>query len=183
MLMSETEEDMQTMLDFVHEWCKQWRLRINYAKSNVLHFRNKGKERSTFEFHIGNQPVDYATVYRYLGIHMHENLDFTETAEILSQAGSRALGAMISKIHTYKDVGYNTYSKLFNSCVAPVIDYCSGVWGFKQFNKIDTVQNRAIRYFLGVHRFTPLLAINGEMGWTISMHRRWANMLRLCVRR
>ena len=29
---------------------------------------------------------------------MHENLDFSETAEVLSQAGGRALGAMISKI-------------------------------------------------------------------------------------
>ena len=58
-------------------------------------------------------------------------------------------------------------------------DYCSSVWGFKQFSKIDNVQNRAIRYFLGVHRFTPLLAINGEMGWTTSIHRRWVNMFRL----
>ena len=53
------------------------------------------------------------------------------------------------------------------------------MWGFKQFNKIDTVQNRAIRYFFGVHRFTPLLAINGEINWTISMHRRWASRIRL----
>ena len=50
-----------------------------------------------FNFHIGNQVVEYTKVYRYLGIHMHENLDFSETAEVLSQAGSRALGAMISK--------------------------------------------------------------------------------------
>ena len=48
MLMSETEEDMQTMLDFVHEWCRKWRLRINYAKSNVVHFRNKGKDPKYF---------------------------------------------------------------------------------------------------------------------------------------
>ena len=68
---------------------------------------------------------------------------------------------------------------MFNSCVVPVIDYCSGIWGFKQFNKIDTLQNIAIRYFLGVHRFTPILAINGEMGWTLSIHRRWVNMIRL----
>ena len=93
-----------------------------------MHFRNKGKDCSTFGFHIGDQPVEYATVYRYLGIHMQENLDFCETAEVLSQARGRALGAMISKIHSYKDIGYNTYSKLFNSCVAPVINYCSGVW-------------------------------------------------------
>ena len=133
-------------------------------------FSKQREDCSSFGFHIGDQSVEYATVYRYLAIHMQENLDFCETAEVLSQAWGRALGAMISKIHSCKDKGYNTYSKLFNSCVAPVIDYCSGVWGFKQFNKIDTVQNRAIRYFLGVHRFTPLLAINGEMGWTMGQY-------------
>ena len=68
---------------------------------------------------------------------------------------------------------------MFNSCVVPVIDYCSGIWGFKQFNKIETLQNRAIRYFLGVHRFTPILAINGEMGLTLSIYMRWVNMIGL----
>ena len=57
----------------------------------------KEKTRSTFEFYIGDQPVEYTTVYRYLGIHMQENLDFCEAAEVLSQAGDRALGAMISQ--------------------------------------------------------------------------------------
>ena len=64
MLMSESEDDMQAMLDYVHDWCRKWRLRINYAKSNVIHFRNKGKERSNFVFRIGDQSVDYANVYR-----------------------------------------------------------------------------------------------------------------------
>lgn len=32
---------------------------------------------------------------------------------------------------------------------------------------------------MGVHRFTPILAITGDMGWVISTHRRWVNMLRL----
>ena len=68
---------------------------------------------------------------------------------------------------------------MFNFCVVPVIDYCSRIWGFKQFNNIDTLQNRAIPYFLGVHRFTPMLAINGEMGWTLSIYRSWVNMIRL----
>ena len=58
-------------------------------------------------------------------------------------------------------------------------DYCSGVWGFRDFYKGDMIQNRAIRYFLGVHRFTPILAISGDMGWPVSLHRRWFNMLRL----
>ena len=46
---------------------------------------------------------------------MSENLDFSETDEVLLQEGDKALGHMISKIHSYKDEGYNTYSKLFSS--------------------------------------------------------------------
>ena len=106
-------------------------------------------------------------------------MDFNATADALFNSGGRALGSMISKIHNFKDVGFETYTKLYNSCVTPVTDYCSGVWGFRDFNKSDMVQNRAIRYFLGVHRFTPILAINGDMGWPLSLHRRWINMLRL----
>ena len=60
-----------------------------------------------------------------------------------------------------------------------MFNYCVGIWGFKQFTKIDTLQSKAIRYFLRVLRFTPILAINGEMGWTLFIYRRWVNMIRL----
>ena len=144
-----------------------------------MHFRNKGKRCSNFDFKVGNHTVDYVSVYRYLGVHLNEHMDSSIIAETLSKAGGRALGAVMSKIHSYKDVGFKTYSQLYYSCVVPVLDYCSGVWGFKSFDKIDMIQNRAIRYFMGVHRFTPILAITGDMGWAVSTSRRWANVLRL----
>ena len=70
-----------------------------------MHFRNKGKACSNFEFKIGDQLLQYTSVYRYLGVHLNEHLDFAVSAEILAKAGGRALGAVISKIHSYKDVG------------------------------------------------------------------------------
>ena len=179
LLLAENENDMQTLLNFVNDWCRKWRLIINFSKTKVMHFRNKGKQCSDFDFKVGNETVDYASVYRYLGVHLNEHLEFGIIAETLSKAGGRALGAVISKIHSYKDVGFKTYSKLYYTCVVPVLDYCSGVWGFKNFDKIDMIQNRAIRYFMGVHRFTPILAITGDMGWVVSTNRRWANVLRL----
>ena len=54
---------------------------------------------------------------------------------------------MISKVHNFKDIGFEAYSKLYNLCVVPVIDYCSGVWGFWNFPRSDMVQNRAIRFY------------------------------------
>ena len=51
------------------------------------------------------------------------------------------------------------------------------MWGFSAYKPVENVQNRAIRYFLGVHRFAPTAAIVGETGWLPSVYRRWINML------
>jgi hypothetical protein len=66
----------------------------------------------------------------------------------------------------------------FTLCVLPILDYLSSVWGIWKFQSIDNFQNRAIRYFLGVYRFVPLLAIYRDTGWIPSQYRRWINMVR-----
>ena len=71
-------------------------------------------------------------------------------------------------------MGYKTYLQLYNSCVCPVMDYSSGVWGYNHFEKAESVQHKAMRIFLGVHRFAPILALEGEgdFGWVTPGHRR-----------
>jgi hypothetical protein len=39
-IIAESENELQTILDTVHEWCSNWRLKINRDKSNVIHFIN-----------------------------------------------------------------------------------------------------------------------------------------------
>jgi len=62
--------------------------------------------------------------------------------------------------------------------VCPILDYCSETWGFQNYASVNTVQNKAIRIFLGVHRFAPLAAIHGDMGWTDPQVRRHVTMIR-----
>ena len=96
----------------------------------------------------------------------------------MTKAGGCALGSVSSKIHNLKEFGIKTYEKIFNACVVPVLDYSSSMWGFNDNASIDAVQNRSIRYALGVHRFTPRVAINGDVGWLPSKERRCVNMVR-----
>ena len=97
---------------------------------------------------------------------------------IFSDSGSRALGAWISKLKTLKSTRYKTYASLFNSQVATILDYCSSILGFKKASQCDNVQSKAIRYFWGVHKFTPIPALWGEIGWFSSKYRRYLCMLR-----
>ncbi len=62
--------------------------------------------------------------------------------------------------------------------VVPILDYCSGIWGFKTRDTCDKVQRRALRYFLGIHSKTPILALEGDTGWLNTKVRRHTEMVR-----
>ena len=157
-LLADNEKDLQTLLDLMHAWCIEWRLSINITKSNIVHFRGSRKKRSNFSFHYGDTSLEYKDEYKYLGIYLDEHLNFTSCINTLADSGSRALGALISKLKTLKSTRCKTYTSLFNSQVATILDYCSSIWGFKKASQCDNVQNKAIRYFWGyinLHQFQP----------------------------
>jgi len=54
----------------------------------------------------------------------------------------------------------------------------AGTWGKAKVNHADLIQNKAYRYFLGVHNFTPVAAMQAEMGWLPAKFRRLLNMIR-----
>lgn len=58
---------------------------------------------SEFEFKIGNPYIQYLSMYRYLGINLHEHLNFSSSVDTMSKAGGRALGAIISNIQYYNE--------------------------------------------------------------------------------
>ncbi len=126
--------------------------------------------------------VDICQQYQYLGIIMNEHLSYEITATTLAESAGRALGGVISKLKSFKNVGFQTFSKLYHSAVVPVMNYCAGVWGYRKHSSCSNIQNRALRYFLGVHQKTQILALEGDMGLITSDVWRQTEMLQLLNR-
>ncbi len=74
------------------------------------------------------------------------------TADVLAGAGGRALGAVISKFSNLRNIGYTTFSKLFQTSVSPILEYASEVWGYKDYINCEWVQQRAARYYQSIPR-------------------------------
>ena len=122
----------------------------------------------TFSSKVGDNMLETTDRYKYLGVIFTDKRNFNDNADNLAKAGGRALGAVISKLHNLKEYGIKTYEKLFNSCVVPILKYSSSVWGYKEYNCIDMVQNRSLRYFLRVHRYAPKLNNHRRRGMATS---------------
>ena len=127
-------------------------MKISVKKSQVVHYRKNNTPATPFNFHIGSSSIKIVRAYKYLGVYLDEFIDFKLAVETLPKSASRALGSILNKYYKLGGLGYYTYTKMFMSGVAPILDYSSAVWGYPEIPKIDTVQYRAMRIFLGVHK-------------------------------
>ena len=176
-LIAPSEYKLQKQLDLVAQWGKKWLLLINETKSQIVHFRKKSKLQTEQNFVFGERGLNVVSKYKYLGVFLDESLDFSLTAEILANAGNRALGGIINRLQTLRNVNFSTFSKLYDTGVRPIINYAAAIWSYKNSEKMSILQRRAIRYFLGVHRFAPTHAIEGDMGWLPSKISHYLEML------
>ena len=172
-LISDKESKLQDMLNYMHDWCYQWKLKLNTDKSKVMHFRPKNIACTHFKFLFGEESVKIVSTYKYLGVYLDEFLIFDHCARVLSESAGRALGGVINKVKTVKDIGFKAYTKLYESAVISVNDYAAEIWGYKNFPVCNNVQNRAMRYYLGVHRFAPISGMQGDFGWLTPKFRRY----------
>ena len=164
-LLSENENDLQQMLDTMNTWCFKWKMKLNIDKSKIVHFRPKRKLKTDFIFNFGESEINIVNQYKYLGIILDENLTFENCARILSESAGRALGGIIQKFKILGDTGFNTFEKMYNTGVITVNNYAAEIWGYKDFSVSKNSQNRAMRYYLGVHKFAPIAGMVGDFGW------------------
>ena len=114
-----------------------------------------------------------------MGTYIDENLSFAEHSDAIAAAGSRALGRIRHKLYFLKECRSATFTQFYSSCICPILDYWAAIWGDKEFIKIEQVQLRALRYFLGVHRFAPTPMLLGHAGWMTCHSRHKLAALRL----
>ena len=57
--------------------------------------------------------------------------------------------------------------------------YGAGLWGLSEQKRVNTVQNKACRYFLGLGKKASNLASRGDMGWSSCAHKHEIEACRL----
>ena len=176
--LAETENDLQSILIIVENWCKKWRLEVNLTKTNILHVRNNRKKQSNFTFLFDKKPVPYCTFYKYLGVNIDEYLDFKFTVEKHSDSAGRALGSIVTKMIKNGGFPYNVYSLLYNTCVTSVSDYSGPVTGYLQYDSTLKIHLRAIRAFLGVPKNACNVGVLSEVDLLLPRYRTNIQIIR-----
>ncbi|MCG8033469.1 MAG: reverse transcriptase family protein, partial [Candidatus Thiodiazotropha taylori] len=172
-LVADNETDLQLMLNTLSIWCTNNKISVNSEKSKIVHFRTPSVNKSQSVFKCGDLILDIAPQYNYLGLTLTEFLNYDTMASNVAKSASRALGLVIHKSKLNGGFPFKCFTKLYDSLVWPIMDYGSSIWGTSKRSCIESVQNRACRYFMSVGKYTPNIAVQGDMGWIPTSVKIW----------
>lgn len=163
--MCDNEKDLQKILDILSQWCNTNDLVVNLSKSKIVHFRPQSVQRTKFQFMFNDNSIDIVEKYTYLGLVLNEYLNYIDMAKAVAKSASRALGLLIAKSKANGGFEFSIFTKLFDTLVMSVIEYGASIWGAREFTCINAIKNRAMRFFMGVGKYTPNLSLYGDTGW------------------
>ena len=67
-LLAESENDLQILLDELHIWCQHNKMIVNPGKSKIVHFRVPSVNCTNMNFTCGNDNLQTVKQYVYLGL-------------------------------------------------------------------------------------------------------------------
>jgi hypothetical protein len=169
-LLSNSEDDMQRMLNRLHLYAKKKHLIINTSKSEVVHFNSQGPRLPTFR--VGGAALQCKESFKYLGMVFHKTLNMEKSSEHVAGAVMAASGRISQFVRDYElDSSLRAALWLGKTYLVPAAMYGSQVWGtgFLQQDSVfkSDLQVRHLGFLkriLGVKSSTSNWAVLRECG-------------------
>ena len=180
-ILMEDEEEMQTCLNDLQEYCNKWRLKVNIGKSAAMRFahsKTSPGRKTPLGLRFGETQLNHVESYKYLGVDIDSEGGWDTTVNRLSQKVAFRLQKMDSKLFKEGLWNLRVRKQLFECLVRPAWLYGAEAMDLdvRQKGKTDTWQYSAGRRILRtdpkvngqqmrcnvrLHR----VVIDGELGW------------------
>ena len=130
LIMAESSDDLQAALNGLYDYCKAWSLSMNISKTKVVIF-SKVKVRRFPKLYLGEEEVDMAYDYVYLGVTFNYNGTFTKAMEKQINQARKAMFFCIRRSANFEFTFWCDLWTLWKMCYS-----CFIVWlismGFQQ---------------------------------------------------
>ena len=179
-LLSTSAKGLQTRLNILEKYCKDWCLSVNHTKTKVLIFNKAGRhicEKFTYE----NMLIESVNNYKYLGLHFSASGSFSYAQNELYKKSLKAYYKLYKNLLSLNP-SISTSLHVFDHTIKPILLYGSEIWGtFNPFSarfrngtlpfekiysslKCERLHIKFCKLVLGVHKKSMNFGILSELG-------------------
>ena len=152
-------------LNRISLWANQWKITISIPKTIAMIFSRKKQPPQELPLILNNNGLKNVKQHKHLGITFTQNWQWTTHIDnIVSSATTR--------IHLMKIVKYkcsrNSLLSCYTNFIRPLIEYANVVYenlSIQDCNKLENIQNEAMRIIAGAKRLSSNTALLKETGF------------------
>lgn len=157
-LFSYSVNGLQSLLDKLYIYCRNWGITVNTNKTVVMLCKN-GNRIENFNVYYNNERLDIVKNF----VTLSSNGKFFQAQKALAKQASRALFSLNS-LFDKVDLNSADKLKLFDSMVLPILNYGSEIWGFHKAPDIEQIHVKFLKQILNLRQQTVNAAVYGELG-------------------
>ena len=151
-IMADSPENLQKCLDDFVEYCKTWRLNINYDKTKVLIFG--ARKIGTTKFMMDGNEIESVTIYKYLGVVMSNNGRFLNASKNVYEKANKAMHLLYKRINNL-NLPLDLQLKLFDSIILPIMTYGYEIWSYEDTKMFERIHNSFLRTITKTRKKAP----------------------------
>jgi len=181
-LLADTPADLQTMINELSAYCKQWDLTVNTSKSKVMTFKKHPRRyKSNERWHYNEEPLEIVKHYKYLGVWITPNVSFNFHLEQKLADSKRALNSTWKTLLSKQNVPHSTKYKLFQATSRAIMYYAAQIWGVSQQNEVEKLLKFFLKKLFRLPLCAPDYMIHLETGlptlhqYTLAIHFDYMN--------
>lgn len=138
---------LQSSLDNLCNWTKEWGMSFNISKCKVLHF---GRGNPNYDYTIDSKKITTEVVEKDIGVQVAANLKPTQHCQEIVRKAFHSLQQIMKCFH-YRDK--KTFLTLYKQRVRPLLEFCSPAWNpwlKTDIDAVEKVQIKAINAICGL---------------------------------
>ncbi|XP_076659971.1 uncharacterized protein LOC143363245 [Halictus rubicundus] len=179
-MVAEDEEGMRGMMRGLERYLEERKLQLNAEKSKMMRCRRGGGRWKKITWRWKGKVLEEVSEFMYVGYVIMRVGGQRKHVEDRIRKGAAVMGQVwgIGKRRFGNDWGRRIW--LFNMWVWSVISYGVEIWGWREWEVLERLQERFLRWVLGVERCTPGYMVRGRGrrggevdGWEKERRRFW----------
>ena len=129
-LVAETPEALQRMINRMVDYCNKWSLTINIDKSKILIFQKHTRRRKREEkWSIGSTEIEVVKNYKYLGVWFSPSGNFKDHLKQKLVAARTAICSTWRQLLSNRKILHSSKYKIYEATVRTIMFYAAQVWG------------------------------------------------------
>ena len=156
-------DSFQNNLNVFYEYCKLWKLNINYKKTKIMIFGRRNY--NGLEFKLGEHTIMICDEFKYLGVVFSKNRSFYKAIKHNIDHAKKAMHLLYKRIRNL-NIPLDLQIELFDHTILPILLYGCEIWGYQNTKLIENVKNQFLRSITKLKKSTPIYMLYAELGIT-----------------